>query len=78
MEKTIILEKLAGIVAEYTGTDVELKDDQNLLEDVGLSSLDLMSIVGDVEDTFNVVIDDDEAVEIRTVGDLVTYISEQL
>ncbi len=77
MNRSEIIAKLEGIVEEYLPESTTLTEEMNLIEDVGLSSLDLMNIVGDVEDTFDIVIDDDDALTIKNVGDLVDYIISQ-
>lgn len=77
MNRSEIIAKLEGIVEEYLPESTTLTEEMNLIEDVGLSSLDLMNIVGDVEDTFDIAIDDDDALTIKSVGDLVDYIISQ-
>ena len=48
-------EKFKEIVAHYCKSDVkEITDDMSLRDDLGLSSLDLMTFLGDLEDEFDV------------------------
>ena len=44
------------------------------MEDLGFSSFDFMSMLGEVEDELNVEIDQEEAANIRTVQEAVDYL----
>jgi acyl carrier protein len=46
-----------------------MKDEMSFREDLGLSSLDFMSFLGEIEDTFDVELDLEEAVKIKTIGE---------
>lgn len=73
-----MLEELKQIVFDYLGDDsLEITEDSRFVEDIGLSSLDMMSIVGDVEDSFGVEIEDQAAPQLQTVGDLMRYLQER-
>ena len=48
-----MLEKIAEIICEYVYIDpAEITEQANLRTDIGLSSLDLMSVASDMENTF--------------------------
>ena len=50
-----MLEKIAEIICEYVYIDpAEITEQANLRTDIGLSSLDLMSVASDMENTFGV------------------------
>lgn len=49
-----------------------------LLEDLGLDSLDLVAVIVEIQDRFQVEIDPDEIPNFRCVGDLVTSVKNQL
>ena len=73
-----IFEELKQIVCDYLGDDkIEIKEDSILTDDLGLSSLDLISIVGSVEDTFNIEVQDKDVAEIRKIKDVVDYIEKK-
>ena len=60
-----------NIVAEYCNTPAdEITNDMRFIEDLGFSSLDFMTFLGDLEDTFDVEIDEDEIINIHTIEDL--------
>lgn len=44
---------------------------ESSLKDLGLDSLDLLEIVTDAEEKFNIRFEDDELVSFKTVGDVV-------
>jgi len=51
--------------------DVDSITMESSLKDLGLDSLDLLEIVTESEDVFNIRFDDDELVNFKTVGDVV-------
>lgn len=73
----MVFEKIQDIIVEELGTD---KDDiqltTNIQEDLDADSLDLFTIINEIEDEFDVKIETEEG--ISTVQDLVTYVEKQL
>ena len=67
--KEIIVKELK-VEAEKVTADARLKDD------LGADSLDAVEIVMDIEDAFGIEIDDSEAENVATVGDLVKAIEQ--
>lgn len=64
-----------NIVSEYCNTPAdEITNDMRFIEDLGFSSLDFMTFLGDLEDTFDVEVDEDEIVDIHTIGDAIKYL----
>ena len=64
-----------NIVAEYCNTPAdEITNDMRFIEDLGFSSLDFMTFLGDLEDTFDVEIDEDEIINIHTIEDASKYL----
>ena len=47
-----------------------------LLVDLGADSANVMILVMDLEQAFNIVVDDDELAQIETVGDIVAYLQQ--
>lgn len=47
-----------------------ISDELNLKDDLKVDSLDLVEIVMDIEDEYGISISNDQAVNIKTVGDL--------
>lgn len=73
----MIFEKIKDIVVEQLGVNEdEVKLETNFIEDLGADSLDLFQVVMDLEDAFNVKVDNVE--NIKTVGDAVRYIENAI
>ena len=73
--KEKILKQLQDLIRDYTGRDdLVISEDSSLINDLELSSLDIISLVGSVEDTFEIMIDDEDIVNLLTVRDVVDYI----
>lgn len=69
----MVFEKIKEIVVEQLGVNEEdVKLETSFIEDLGADSLDLFQVVMDLEDAFDVKVDNVE--NIKTVGDAVKYI----
>lgn len=76
--KTEVFEQLKEIIYDYLGDDeIQINEDSLFIDDIGLSSLDMISIVGEVEDTFEIVVEDKDMPSIKTMNDAVNYIAER-
>ena len=74
MEKEI-LAKLQEIIRNYSGkSDLQIDEGSSLTNDLCLSSLDVISLIGIIEDNFDIEIDDESIAEMDTVKDVVDYI----
>ncbi len=70
-----MLEKIAEIICEYVYIDpAEITEQANLRTDIGLSSLDLMSVASDMENTFGVKISERSILTAKTVKDLIACV----
>ena len=70
-----ILAGLAEIVNEETGLDAEsVQLDKSFVDDLGVDSLSMVEIIYGCEDKFGVSIPDEDAKNLKTVGDAVAYI----
>lgn len=67
--KKIIVDRLSVDEDKIT-LDATFKDD------LGADSLDIVELIMELEDEFDLEISDEDAEKISTVGDVVTYISE--
>ncbi|MCD7824612.1 MAG: acyl carrier protein [Clostridiaceae bacterium] len=58
------------IVAQYCETAAEdITDDMRFREDLGFSSLGFMSFLGELEDTFDVELDEEDALQVVTISE---------
>lgn len=70
-----MFDQLAEIITNYVEVKKEdIKPESRFMEDLGFSSFDFMSMLGEVEDTFDVEIEQEEAAGIRTVQEAVEYL----
>ncbi|MDZ4686505.1 MAG: acyl carrier protein [Planctomycetaceae bacterium] len=71
-------EKVIGIVSEQLNVPKEdIKTDSRFVDDLKADSLDVVELVMEFEDEFEVTIPDEDYEKIRTVGDAVKYITEK-
>lgn len=52
----------------------EVTLESDIIKDLGLDSLDIVTLIMAVEDEYGFTADDDEIVKLKTVGDVVKYI----
>ena len=68
-------EQLKNILFEYTGIEnLKIDENTNLKNDLGLNSLDLANLACEVEDEFDIEIPDIALKDIKTVGDVISFI----
>ena len=68
--------KFKEFLAQYCDVKPQdMKDDMRLMEDLGLSSFDLMSLLGDMEDNFDVELNTDNIGNITTIGQAMALIA---
>ncbi len=73
----MIFEKVKEIVSNILGVDAdEVTMEASFMDDLGADSLDVVELIMDLQDEFNLEIPDEEAEKIHTVGDVVEYIKE--
>ncbi len=73
-------EKLAGIIAEVMNIDPKsITEDTDLIKDLGADSLDIMQILMNAEEVFDIEIPDDEEFlsRISTVGDALKLLEDR-
>lgn len=79
MNREEILEKLAGVVKEIMCDDsVEITEAANLMDDLGLDSLEAMELMMEVENEFEVEIPQTEVGNFVLVKDFVDYLEKTL
>ena len=72
-----MFDQLTEIITNYVEVKKEdIKPESRFMEDLGFSSFDFMSMLGEVEDTFDVEIEQEEAAGIRTVQEAVEYLQK--
>lgn len=72
-----MFEKLVNIICNYVEVEPEnVHPESRFMEDLGFTSFDFMSMLGELEDTFDIEIDENEVADIRTVQEAVAYLEK--
>ena len=72
-----MFDKLADIIVNYVEVNREdIKSESRFMEDLGFTSFDFMSMLGEIEDELDVEIVQEEAADIRTVQEAVDYLEK--
>ncbi|MBU9720381.1 MULTISPECIES: acyl carrier protein [Bacillaceae] len=70
-----VIDRIAKIVSDRLGVDEsEVKPEATFKDDLGADSLDVVELVMELEDEFDLEISDEDAEKISTVGDVIQYI----
>lgn len=71
-----MLERFKEIIRNYVDVpSEEITENSQFISDLGFNSYDFMSFLGEIEDEYDIEIDEREAVKIHTVGEAIKYIS---
>lgn len=74
MEDTMF-EELKEIISEYVEVNPEdITEDSRFIEDLGFTSYDFMSMIGELEDRYDIEVVEREVIQVKTVRDAVKYI----
>ena len=74
-----VLERVTKVIVDRLGVDEsEVKVEASFREDLGADSLDVVELVMELEDEFDMEISDEDAEKIVTVGDAIKYIESKL
>ena len=72
-----IAEKVKSIIVENLGVEAsEVTPEASFTNDLGADSLDTVELIMEFEKEFNVSIPDDQAENIQTVGQAISYLEE--
>lgn len=72
----IMFDKLTDMIVNYVEVKKEdIKPESRFMEDLGFTSFDFMSMLGEVEEELDVEIDQEEAANIRTVQEAADYLT---
>lgn len=71
------IDKVKEIIAEQLCISIdEIKDDSNIIEDLGADSLDVVELLMTFEDEFKVSIPDEKLEDLKTIPQIVKLIEE--
>jgi acyl carrier protein len=79
MTRDDVLDLIRSHLAEELEVDPsQIQDDTRFKEDLEADSLDLVALVQELEDRYGVRIPDEDAVQIKTVGQAADYVAARL
>lgn len=74
-----ITSKVNAIIVDKLGVEEsEINNAASFTNDLGADSLDTVELIMEFEKEFNIAIPDEQAEKIATVGDAITYITENV
>ncbi len=77
VETDEIFDKVRDVIVDQLNVDEgEVTEEASFIDDLGADSLDIVELVMALEENFGISIPDEEAENIKTVGDAVSYIAE--
>ena len=75
----MVFEKVKAILSEQFDVEEDsITLDSTIAEDLGADSLDIVDLLMSIEDEFEIEIPDEEVENIKTVGELVKYIEDNV
>lgn len=70
-----MLEQLKPIICEYVEVEPEdITMESRFIEDLHFNSYDFMSFLGEIEEQLEVTVEEQDILELRTVGDAIRYL----
>ncbi|MBD8031721.1 MULTISPECIES: acyl carrier protein [Solibacillus] len=74
-----VFERVSKVIVDRLGVDEsEVKLEASFREDLGADSLDVVELVMELEDEFDMEISDEDAEKIATVGNAISYIESKI
>lgn len=71
------MDKIKKIIVDQLGVDEsKISEDSSFVDDLGADSLDIVELIMAFEEEFDMEIPDEDAEKIKTVGDVVKYLSK--
>ena len=75
----MVFEKVKAILSEQFDVEEDsITLESTIAEDLGADSLDIVDLLMSIEDEFEIEVPDDEVENIKTVGELVKYIEDNV
>ena len=70
--------EILSVVRQSTETDTPVTPSTHLIREMGLSSVEIMLLISDLEDQFDITISPSKLRHVQTVGDLFPLVADQL
>ena len=74
-----MIDKMRELITNYVDVSpAEISEDSKFIDDLGFNSYDFMSFLGEIEDEFDIEVDEREVLKIHTVGEVIKYIESEV
>ena len=75
----MVFEQVKESLAEILSKDMDMIDmDTKLVDDLGVDSIDSVELIMAVEEVYDITIPEEDAMAMKTVGDVVEYIKDHI
>lgn len=75
----MVFEQVKESLAEILSKDMDMIDmDTKLVDDLGVDSIDSVELIMAVEEVYDITIPEEDAMAMKTVGDVVEYIEDHI
>jgi acyl carrier protein len=70
--------KILSIISQNAKCERDIRPEDRIVEDLGVDSLDKLMIIQDIEDEYNITVEDDELKNIKVVQDILDAIERKI
>lgn len=77
-DKTLASRLKKMMASQLNLKEEKLTDNARIIEDLGADSLDIVEMFMTLEEEFDLTIPDENVVELKTVGDVISYIESEI
>lgn len=72
-----MFEQIKEIIMNYVDAEEsEITENARFIEDLKFNSYDFMSFLGEIEETFEIAVEEEDVLSIKTVGEAIAYIEK--
>lgn len=74
-----IIDDIKEIIAEQMGVDADaIEADKDIIKDLGCDSLDIVTMLMEVEDKYGIEVEENAVSSMTTINDVVSYIEKRI
>lgn len=78
MKNKELVEKVQEVVGQFSKPGLEVQRDTAFVKDLGLESIQIIEMLCEIEDAFDLVIGESELSEVVTVADLAAVVEKNI
>lgn len=73
-----LVDKIIELIAKQLNKPIdEVTEEKEVVKDLGADSLDVVEMLMSLEEEFNITVPEEDAVNIKTVGDIIKLIEDK-